>query len=988
MAYVKPGVKIIQEFRNLTPNINKPDLPAAIVGPCFQVVRKEKVLDEVPFSEVSDIIEVADTATINAHGEYVLTTNYVIGSRNVDVSYTYDNGGSPFTRRVGFDLSDSGVDMTDLTAPVAPGISDMTQPALFRELVRLNASKRFNVLPNAADPAAVAALTPTGMWDLCQEDAGSTWWTSYVSGLPADITAGDTMVGITYGYLFEELLIAGSEVTFVINKAQTNEEVFTISGTSNGPWGSGFNGHSFNTTAMANNHEAGESVEVYLTAGAAPLALTAQAAAAGGTTCSTASTGTLSNGDYVTITGTTSYNGTFKVSNVVANTSFDIPVTFVADDAAGSADILEQNKWIPVDVTSYMPAVPADRTITSDRIRLNFDVIAGDTIDYTVRGWPVTIPYPNPQNYISPVIDQSSVEFYMKDAWVEVVDVHTGAQSIETSYVVANVAVGSQTLQVKGAESFLDPGDTFQVGNEIYKARTIAGDNVTLDVVAHPAGLAGALSANDVVFNLPYHSGFRAGLRYFIDENVDFAAEGVIPGDKIVIDNNGGTYLVQEVEGNKITLTSEIYHTVISAQTTPSGSGDTDQYGYRIHRYYEEFKLPQGYEYGQDYIAQLNDVLLVAIEDEDGNPAISGILSISYRAFRVDAPQRREYETTDELKSVMEIDVWNPLGFGIYCSLINTLTPVTGVALTQDTELGYAEALELEENYADYAFVPLSQSTTVASMFYSHITQMSLPEHSKFRIGLYNTPLQTTRDVVEDYQGSLDGAPSEIIMSRYSFVLNDNEGDFFVNNIRPGQKITFNRNPLQQVTKDSIGTVVAGPSAYSTTGIFKVKKINTATKLEFGLFDAESGRELQIIFDDLAGQTTTLQLDVNTAPVLGIVDYTITRDLDKNEQAETIGSIAASYLNRRSYIIWPDKIEVSFNNEVTEQPGYYLACMIAGMIAHDRCRGASSFQYILQRNTAEQNGREGCLHCCPRCSRCSSLFKTSTVFRSEYIADS
>ena len=41
--------------------------------------------------------------------------------------------------------------------------------------------------------------------------------------------------------------------------------------------------------------------------------------------------------EIVTITGTTSYNGTFRVFNVAAGV-FDIDVTFVADDATGSAD--------------------------------------------------------------------------------------------------------------------------------------------------------------------------------------------------------------------------------------------------------------------------------------------------------------------------------------------------------------------------------------------------------------------------------------------------------------------------------------------------------------------------------------------------------------------------------------------------------------------------------------------------------------------------
>ncbi len=53
-----------------------------------------------------------------------------------------------------------------------------------------------------------------------------------------------------------------------------------------------------------------------------------------GTTIS--STTTYFAGEEVTITGTTSYNGTFQIFTVVAGVSFDIQTAFVADDATGS----------------------------------------------------------------------------------------------------------------------------------------------------------------------------------------------------------------------------------------------------------------------------------------------------------------------------------------------------------------------------------------------------------------------------------------------------------------------------------------------------------------------------------------------------------------------------------------------------------------------------------------------------------------------------
>jgi len=55
-----------------------------------------------------------------------------------------------------------------------------------------------------------------------------------------------------------------------------------------------------------------------------------------GVTTKVTSTHALSNGDVVTISGTTSYDGTFVISGVISTTSFEITNAYVADDATGT----------------------------------------------------------------------------------------------------------------------------------------------------------------------------------------------------------------------------------------------------------------------------------------------------------------------------------------------------------------------------------------------------------------------------------------------------------------------------------------------------------------------------------------------------------------------------------------------------------------------------------------------------------------------------
>lgn len=70
-----------------------------------------------------------------------------------------------------------------------------------------------------------------------------------------------------------------------------------------------------------------------------------------GVTTKVTSTHTLSNGDVVTISGTTSYNGTFVISGVISTTSFEITTAVVADDATGvwKQRQIEVTEWLKSD---------------------------------------------------------------------------------------------------------------------------------------------------------------------------------------------------------------------------------------------------------------------------------------------------------------------------------------------------------------------------------------------------------------------------------------------------------------------------------------------------------------------------------------------------------------------------------------------------------------------------------------------------------------
>lgn len=104
-------------------------------------------------------------------------------------------------------------------------------------------------------------------------------------------------------------------------------------------------------------------VNKYLTGASVNITITAFANAGGGEVTVTAATHGFQTDDIVTITDTTSYNGTFNVTRVDAN-NFKITDTFVADDATGTASQerfldLTKNKirYIGKTGQNYTPAV-------------------------------------------------------------------------------------------------------------------------------------------------------------------------------------------------------------------------------------------------------------------------------------------------------------------------------------------------------------------------------------------------------------------------------------------------------------------------------------------------------------------------------------------------------------------------------------------------------------------------------------------------------
>ena len=157
-------------------------------------------------------------------------------------------------------------------------------------------------------------------------------------------------------------------------------------------------------------------------------AITVMASGGTGITTITSAAHGRANGDEVTISGTTSYNGVFTISNVATNT-FTIPTAFVANDATGtyiagtpfqfemimsffdSKRPSIQKLWLGVDTVATGTASisfrfdPRDLTLETDPIDLTGDTRPGDLV-------PVEITSTN----LAPVIKNNRNELFQLDA--------------------------------------------------------------------------------------------------------------------------------------------------------------------------------------------------------------------------------------------------------------------------------------------------------------------------------------------------------------------------------------------------------------------------------------------------------------------------------------------------------------------------------------------------------------------------------------------
>ena len=365
------------------------------------------------------------------------------------------------------------------------------------------------------------------------------------------------------------------------------------------------------------------------------------------------------------------------------------------------------------------------------------------------------------------------------------------------------------------------------------------------------------------------------------------------------------------------------------------------------------------------------------VEQAQGDfPVLESNVYASYRSLRTDlASEVRNYQSITDIEAIFgpgQIQPANPLAYALSKMKENTVSSVNGLALSadyyQDETLAYTKAADVLVSTDMYALAPLTQLGTVHALFANHVTQMSTPDRSAWRVAIINSPLSVIGSVVDaaEIDDSLVG--SRAIVTTQVAGSGDVINPDVLLDVIPDQFL--NVAPGDQVTIVSGTGVVPG-----TYGVASVQSSNEIT-LDGAFITAGTpadvqyyiqrqdglGADGQTLYDRNAsflsdgvaaghfvrfseGLTGRFQIgevisekEVKLAsPYLGVTElttgftYEVDRDLSKTEQASNVAGYSSAFANRRVVHIWPDVLQAPVGQQVEDLPGYFMGAVIAAL---------------------------------------------------------
>ena len=317
------------------------------------------------------------------------------------------------------------------------------------------------------------------------------------------------------------------------------------------------------------------------------------------------------------------------------------------------------------------------------------------------------------------------------------------------------------------------------------------------------------------------------------------------------------------------------------------------------------------------------------------DPATSKMsLYIQYNALRLDVSAVAHVSGVlrisdpDTLLSVLHpLTDDNPLGLGLFLCMLNAPNlEIKGLGIDEVTAgspygspAAYTRAAAMLESEELYALAPLTQDTTVHSLFQNHVLAMSAPDQGGERIVFQNrkTPIEKNAAV------ALSGTSANSTSTINQLLLDANPSAGLV---------AAGKNPAQPFTVAD-GVYLEFTDNSGNLWRYNVSSVS-GSLVNFNL-TFTSTQNLDAFYSTVAMNYTVINasysLKVRGAS-LNIPGSNPAR-LDYSLVSSTVGDANATIANRRCFSTFPDTVVVPVNGIDKSLPGFYACAAIAGMCA-------------------------------------------------------
>jgi len=302
---------------------------------------------------------------------------------------------------------------------------------------------------------------------------------------------------------------------------------------------------------------------------------------------------------------------------------------------------------------------------------------------------------------------------------------------------------------------------------------------------------------------------------------------------------------------------------------------------------------------------------------------------LAYEAVRQDVsplaaqPGLLRFDDTTQLGAALSpITTGNPLALGLFMALINAPgVQVTGIgvdAVTDDAPYGTVEAFtraaEFLEAQEVYAIAPLTHDSTVHQIFKTHVDVMSAPANKGERIVLINPSTPTNKLDTLVSSGTtgdrIDATTFDTKAANLSaLVLNAGISPIGVITVAKGLYL----DGVWDAKRYSISAITGSTVETRTTGDFAPGENDDGYYTEDPL-------------------PSPLISETFAVKVRGAALVTVNNTPDNQGIAETISAVGQAYLDRRVWMVVPDKTAATLEGLEQVIEGFYMCAAIAGMI--------------------------------------------------------